>query len=103
HRFEDEDRDLPGSLPLVAVVVRPDLDRSGPPGRPLVAGQLAGEVVPLLVAILELDVGVLLEVVVPDGILRRAALRGDDRVVAIMLDPHERGLAEQPGLRPDRG
>ena len=46
---------------------------------------------------------VLLQVVVPDGMLRGAAERGDHRVEAVVFHAHQGGLAELLGPRADRG
>jgi SAM-dependent methyltransferase len=73
HSFEDEHRDLPIRLRLVLRVVGPRVDRALPPDGLLVARDLARRVVAFGRAILKLDVRVLLEVVVPDGMLRGAA------------------------------
>ena len=49
-------------------------------------------------AVLQLDVRVGDEVVVPDRVLRRPAERGDDGVAAVVLDAHQRRLAQLAGL-----
>jgi hypothetical protein len=49
------------------------LDRTLPPDRLLVAADLAREVVTFDRAILQLDVRVALEILVPDRVLRRTA------------------------------
>ena len=48
--------------------------------------------------VLQFDVRVRDDVVVPNRVLRRPAQRGDHGVFAIVLDPHERGLAQLAGL-----
>src|SRR5664280_2615258 len=103
HGFEHEHRDLPVRPRLVLRVVGPRLDRALPPHGLLVARDLARRVVAFDRAILQLDVRVLLEVEVPDGILLGAAERRDHRVDALVLDAHERRLAELAGLRANRG
>ena len=57
-RLEDEHRDLPVRLRLVRRVVGPGLDRALPPDGLLVARDLAGGVVALRRAVLQLDVRV---------------------------------------------
>ena len=57
----------------------------------------------LLPDALQLDVRVLLQVVVPDGMLRSAALRRDHCIDAVMFHAHQGGLADLPGLGTDRG
>src|SRR5688572_16615542 len=42
-------------------------------------------------------------IVVPTRVLVGAALRGDDEVLAVVLDAHERGLVELARLRADVG
>src|SRR6059036_2078017 len=54
-------------------------------------------------AVLELDMRVLLEVVVPDWVLRGAAHRRHHGVPAIVLDAHQRRLPQLARLRSDRG
>src|SRR5204863_9152634 len=44
-----------------------------------------------------------LEIVVPDRMLRQTALRRDERVLPVVLDAHERRLAQLAGLVPARG
>src|SRR5258708_30769967 len=39
-----------------------------------------------------------LQVVIPDRVLGGAALRGDGRVTSVVLDPHQRGLADLAGF-----
>ena len=84
-------------------VVGPRLDGPRPPRRLLVAGDLARQVVAGDGAVLELDVRLLDEVVVPDRVLRGAAERRDDRVDAVVLDAHQRGLAQLAGPGTDGG
>src|SRR4051794_1003414 len=100
--LEDEDGDLPVGPGRIDGVVRPRLDRPGPPLLPLLTRELAGQVVVALGSVLQLDMRIGDQVVVPDRVLRRSALRGDDRVVAVVLDAHEGGLAHLAGLRSTR-
>src|SRR4051812_26022018 len=90
----DEDRDPAVGLLLVLGVRRERLHRAGPPLLALRALlELADARVERLAAVLDrhrLRVG--LEVPVPDGVLRPPALGGDERVLAVVLDAHERGL-----------
>ena len=102
HRGQDKDGDLAVGLLLVVGVVRVGGHGAVPPGGLLVAGDLAGGVVALDRAVLQLDVRVGREVVVPDGVPRGATERGDDGVLAAMLDPHQRALAQLAALRANR-
>ncbi len=102
-RFEHEHGDLAVRPGLIPRVVGPRLDRTLPPDDFLVAGHLAGGVVALRRAILQFDVGVLFQVVVPDRVLRGAAHGCDDRVHTVVLHAHQRCLAQLAGLRADRG
>ena len=101
--LQDEDRDLPVRLLLVVGVRRVRGDGPLPPLGLLRAGDLAGRHVLLDRAVLELDMRVGLDVVVPDRVLGRAAQRGDHRVTPVVLHPHQRGLAELAALRAPRG
>src|SRR6266567_3857708 len=101
-RREDENGHLPGRLRLVLGVVRPHRDGPLQPGRVLLVVDLPGLVVLLDRAVLELHVRVRGQVVVPDGVLGCAAQRRDDGVLALVLDAHQRRLAELPGLGTDR-
>ena len=49
-------------------------------------------------AVLQRDVGIGDDVEVPDRVLRRAAERRDDGVGAVVLDAHQRRLAELPAV-----
>ncbi len=97
-RLEQEDRDEPLGPGLVRRVVGPDLERALPPFGALVALELAREVVALHGAVLQLDVGVLPHVPVPRRRLGMPALGRDREVAAVVLDAHQRGLAERAGL-----
>lgn len=97
--LHDEHRDLPVGLLLVVRVRRKRGDGAFPPLGLLRTGDLTGRHVLLQGAVLELHQGVGLEVVVPDRVLGRPALRGDQGVAAVVLDPHQRRLAELPALR----
>src|SRR5580693_525310 len=103
HRGEHEDRNLPIGLLLVLGVVREGRHRALPPGGLLVAEYLARVVVVGSLAVLQLDPRVLRDVVIPDRVLWRPAQRRDDRVLAVMLDPHQRRLAKLAGLGAHRG
>src|SRR5258707_15274523 len=92
-RFEYEDGDLARRLGLVRGIGRPGLDGARPPGGLLVAGHLPGEVVADRRPILEFDVRVGLEVVVPDRMSWGATERGNDGVDAVMLHSHQGRLA----------
>ena len=97
-RLEHEDRDHPLGLRLVVGVVRPGGDGALPPLGPLVAGDLAGDHVLVDRPVTQFDVRVGDEVVVPDRVLRRPAERRDDGVATIVLDAHQRRLAQLAGL-----
>ena len=97
--LEDEHRDLARGLLLVLRVRRIRGDRPLPPLRALVAGHLARDHLPPLRAILELDPRVRAEVVVPEGMRRRAALRRHGRIAPIVLHPHHRRLAHLAAAR----
>src|ERR1700733_3603234 len=100
---KDENRHRPGGLLLVFGVVRPGCGGPLEPGRVLLAVDLPGLVVLLDRAVLKLHVRVRGQVVVPDGVLGRATQRRDDGVLAIVLDAHQRRLAQLPGLGAHRG
>src|SRR5690606_15313966 len=97
-RCEHENGDLAVGLLLVLRVIGPDRDGTVPPELLLLAGDLARGVVGDLRAVAQFDVRVVLDVVVPDGMFRRPAERGHHGVLAVVLDPHERGLAQLAGL-----
>jgi glyoxylase-like metal-dependent hydrolase (beta-lactamase superfamily II) len=96
--FQGEDRDETVGLLLVFGVGRVGGDRALPPGGAFVAADLAGGRFPLLRAVLELDVRVGEEVVVPQRVLRGTALGRDGEVGTLVLDAHQRGLADLAGL-----
>lgn len=102
HRGQHEHRNLAVRLGLVAGIVRPDRHGALPPdglrhrtprgrrsrrsrcrpaARPVGSSRRCGTR--------------------PD--FRRPTQRGDDRVLAVVLDAHQRGLTEFAGLRPDGG
>src|SRR5438067_36192 len=85
HALEHDHRDLAVGLRLVLVIVRPDLVHQPPQSVALAfGGARAG--VELVALDLHLDLGVLRQVAIPAGIVRRAALRRhDDGVVAVEL------------------
>ena len=92
--LEQEQRDLAVG-PLLVVRVRRELgDAALPPLRPLGALGDPGDVRVRLGAVLEVDLGVGEEVVVPGRVLRSAALGGDGGVDAVLLHAHHRVLAE---------
>src|ERR1700733_13124405 len=95
---EDEDGHRPGGLLLVLGVVRPGRDGPLEPGRVLLAVDLPGLVVLLGRAVLKFHVRVRGQVVVPDRVLGRTAQRRDHGVLAVVLDAHQRRLAQLPGL-----
>src|SRR4051812_44213220 len=92
--LEHEHRDLPFGAPLVVGVRRICGDRAVPPRHLLVAAHLASDHAPNVWAVTELDMRVSLEVVVPDRVCRLTTHRRDGGVPAVVLDPHERGLAD---------
>src|SRR6476469_10987517 len=98
-RLQHEHGDLAVGLRLVLGVGGEGRDGALPPLRPLVAVHLAGDVVLRHGPVLQRELGVRLDVVVPGGVLRGAALGGDDGVPALVLHPHDRGVAEQAALR----
>src|SRR4051812_2452537 len=98
-RCRDEHGNLALRSLLVLGVRRIGLDRALPPLSPLGSRDLADADVEGLRAVLDrhrLWIG--LEVVIPDGVLRQTALRRDERVLAGVLDAHERRLAQLAGL-----
>src|SRR4051812_29422824 len=97
---EDEDRDPTRRFGLVVSVQRKGADRAFPPLCFFVPSDLAGQVVLLDWSILQLDVRVGLQVVAPNRVLRRAAQRGDRRVLSRVLDPHQWCLAQLVALGP---
>src|SRR5690606_2539464 len=82
--LQDEDRDLARRALLVVGVRRVRRDGTLPPQRRLLAVHLARDVVVALRPVLQLDARVREHVVVPDGVLRRAPERRDDRVRAVV-------------------
>src|SRR3954451_9045909 len=101
--FEQEHRDLTLGLALVLGVRRGGGDRSLPPLRALLALELARDHLPLLALVLKLDLRVSEQVVVPDRVGGRASLRRDGKVAAVVLDAHQRCLAQLAGLRATAG
>ena len=100
-RVEHEDRDLPVGLAPGTGRSRARPRGPAPTTRRARRPRLARLVVVLLRAVLQLDVRVLPQVPVPDRMLRGAAERGDDGVLAVVLDAHEGGLAQLARLRAD--
>jgi glyoxylase-like metal-dependent hydrolase (beta-lactamase superfamily II) len=96
--LQDEDRNEPVGPLLVFGVRRVGSDRALPPGSAFLAADLAGGRLPLVRAVLDLNVRVGEEVVVPQRVLRRAALGRDSEVGTLVLDAHQRGLADLAGL-----
>src|ERR1700722_2639950 len=96
--LEHEHRDQPIGLLLVLRVRRVGGDRPLPPRRALVAGHLARGELERVRSVLDHDLRVGPEVVHPDRVLGSAAHRPDRHVVALMLDPHQRGLTHRAGL-----
>src|SRR5215467_3102143 len=97
-RCEHEYRNRPGRLLLIFGVVGPGGHGPLPPGRALVAGYLSRLVVLLDRAVLQFHMRVRRQVVVPDGVAGSTAQGGHDGIVAIVFDPHQRGLAYLPRL-----
>src|SRR5438067_7433294 len=91
--LEHDDRDLALGLVHVVVVRRPDLGHRRPETVALVAAGCARPCGELLVLDLQLHLGMLDEVPVPPGVLRRAALRGDDDVAVAVAAEDERRRA----------
>src|SRR5690606_24046909 len=102
-RGRDDARALPVGVGLVVLVVRPPLDRAGPPDGPLLTLPLAGPEVLLHRPVLQLRLGMGQQVVVPLRWLRRAARGGHHGVLAVVLDPLQRSLAQLARLGADRG
>src|SRR5579875_1550160 len=99
----DEDRALAARLLLVLRVGRVGGDGAPPPLGLLVTGHLPGDEVEGLRPVLDHErrrVG--LQVPVPLGVVGCTSLRGDERVLAVVLDPHERELADLAGAVPPR-
>jgi hypothetical protein len=88
---------------LVIRIVGIGRHRPLPPDRLLIAGHLAGVVVARCGAVLQFDAGVPDDVEVPDRVLRRPAQRGDHRVLAVVLNPHQGRFAQLAGFGADRG
>src|SRR5690349_8386064 len=82
-RVEHDARDLALGLVLVVGIWRPEFERLLPEFGALRAGGGAGPRLHLFGADLHFDLGVGEEVAVPAGMLRRAALRGDDDIAAV--------------------
>src|SRR6516225_5077834 len=101
-RREHEDRDRPGRLLLVLGVVRPRRHGPLPPGRAFGVMHLTRLVVLLGRPVLQFHVRVGGQVVVPDGVARRAAQRRHHGVLAVVLDAHQRRLADLPRPRAHR-
>src|SRR5690606_31115434 len=102
-RGEDDDRDRALGLLLIVRVRREGRHGTLPPDLALRAGHLARGVGGAHRTVLELDGGVGEEVRVPLRVRGRTALGGHDGVLALVLDPHQRGLAQLAAPRPDRG
>src|SRR4051794_32663865 len=79
-RLQQEDRDGPLGAALVVGVAGKHVDGALPPLFAFVTGQLAGDHVLLVRAVLELHLGVGEKVGVPARVLRRPALRRDGEV-----------------------
>ena len=98
-RLEHEDRDLPLGALLVVRVVREGGHGGGPERRALgVVGDLARAELHHLGAVAQRDVRVGAQVVDPDRVLGRAALRPNQHVVVAGLHPHQGHLADGAGL-----
>ncbi len=95
----DEHRDDAFGLALVVRVVGVGGDGPVPPPRALVAFELADFDRERLGPVLDEHlVGMRFEVVVPDRMRGRAAHRRDERVLAVVLDAHQRDLADLAAL-----
>src|SRR6266513_783826 len=91
----DEHGDLPVGPLLVLRVGRVGGHGSLPPGGALGSRDLSDSSLEGFGAVLDRDLaGIGLEVVVPDGILRRAPFGRDQSVLTVVLDTHERDLAD---------
>src|SRR5580700_8073256 len=88
--IQHDDRDLALGLLLVIGVGRPELERLLPQPRPLRAGRGPGPRLHLGGPDLHIDLRVGDEVAVPAGMLRRAALRGDDDIAVAGLAVEQR-------------
>src|SRR4051794_5813254 len=98
-RFDQEDRDQSVGAGLVLRVRRIRLDRAFPPDLSFSTVELPGTTVDDRLAVLDGDrIGIRLEVVVPDRMLRCTALGGDHGVLAVVLHPHQRELTDLAGL-----
>ena len=87
-------------LALVVGVARVRSDGPLPPDRLLVAGHLARHVLAGRRAVLQFDVRLRLDVAVPRRVLRGTAYGRDDGVDAVVLDAHQRHVAEVPDFAP---
>src|SRR3954447_21027769 len=96
--LEDHDRDLALRPALVVVVVGPDLGHLTPQLGPLLGRRVPRARPELVVADLDLHLGVLADVEVPGRVLGRAALRGDDHRVVACHAVDERAAALRAGL-----
>jgi SAM-dependent methyltransferase len=97
--FQDEHRDGAGGLLLVVRIRRVCGDRALPPLVAFGPGDLPRDHLALDRAILQGDSRVGDKVVVPVRVRGSAALRGDHRVASVVLDSHQRCLADLAGAR----
>src|ERR1700677_4189969 len=89
----DEHRDFARRLRLVFRVRRELGHRPLPPLRVLVAANLANLDVKGFRSVLERDVvWIRDEVVIPLGIIRRTAFGGNEGILSVVFDAHDRGL-----------
>src|SRR5918995_5233312 len=101
-RFEDHHWDLPTGLALVVVVVGPDLGHIRPHRSALLRRRGPRPGREALALHLDLDVGILLEVLEPRRVLLVAAVGRHDQVPAVVLAEdqwREVRLARDPALR----
>src|SRR5215212_3993460 len=96
--LEDHDRDLALRPALVVVVVGPDLGHLAPQLGPFLGRRVPCARLELVVADLDLHLGVVADVQVPGRVLGRAALRGDDHRVVARHAVDERAAALRAGL-----
>ena len=101
--LEDDERDLAVRGLLVAAVAAVGRDGLRPQAGALVGAGDARVDRSMLAADLHRCVGVRAQVVIPGGVLRMAALGGDDDNIAPVLDVDQRRGAPSPALGADAG
>src|SRR3954451_1659446 len=93
--FGQQHRDLSLGPLLILRVPRIGLDGPLPPDLPLLALQLSSGCVDKLDTVLHHQrLGISFQVEIPLRMFWRAALRGDHRVLAVMLHPHQGNLSD---------